>query len=95
MKEKRNLVQQLLRQMDLEGESIPGKSLVEIAGNQRVLIENHMGVKAYSRERILIQVKSGTVEICGCCLELCQMTREQLVITGRIAGVTLHGREKQ
>ena len=95
MKEKRNLIHHLLQEMDLEGENIPGRSLVEIAGNERVLIENHLGVKAYSREKICICVKFGLVNIIGCSLELCHMTREQLIITGRIDAITLHRREKK
>ena len=41
MKERRNFVQQLLNELELEGENLPGSSLVEIAGNQRVLVEKH------------------------------------------------------
>lgn len=94
MKDSRNILQRMTERMDLNGEPIPGQPLIEIAGNCRVLIENHFGVREYSRERIGINVKFGTVEICGCCLELSRMTGEQLVISGQIDGVTLHRRGK-
>ena len=68
--------------------------LVEIMGQSRVLIENHGGVMGYSRERILVRVGYGCVSVCGCGLELLRMTREQLVIRGKIEGVSLHRREK-
>lgn len=74
---------------DLGEETLPGQSLVEIAGDRRVLIENHCGVKEYSRERIGIKVKFGQLNICGSCLELRHMTRQQLLISGRIDAVTL------
>lgn len=69
---------------------LPGQCLVEIAGESRVLIENHSGVAAYSRERIVIKVKFGTVSVCGCGLEMIRLTPEQLVIRGRIDAVSLH-----
>lgn len=81
--------ERLADEADLTAESLPGQPIVEIAGDRRVLIENHFGVKEYSRERITVKVKYGYVSICGCHLELMRMTREQLVICGRIDGVTL------
>lgn len=68
----------------------PAQSLVEIAGESRVLLENHLGVVAYSNEEIVIKVKFGTVSVCGCGLEMIRLTMEQLVIRGRIDSVSLH-----
>lgn len=79
----------LWERLDLPGESLPGQVLVEIAGENRVLIERHCGVREYSRERISVRVKYGLLQICGSCLELRCMTKEQLVICGRIDGVLL------
>lgn len=81
--------------LDLPGESLPGQALVEIAGENRVLIEHHGGVREYSGERICVKVKFGHVIVCGSCLELRYMTREQLVISGRIDGVSLRRRCEQ
>lgn len=75
--------------MDLVGEPLPGLPLVELAGDNRVLIEHHKGVVQYCRERICIRVSYGTVCVCGAGLELSRMTGEQLVISGRIDQVTL------
>ena len=94
MKEKRNLLQRLAEGVDLPGEPLPGQPIAEIAGDRRVLIENHHGVKEYTREKICINVKFGQLSVCGCGLELSLMTREQLVISGRIDSITLHRREK-
>ena len=83
----------LLRQLeDLTGESLPARSVIEIAGDNRVLIEHHGGVREYSREQIGVTVKFGTVQISGCGLELSRMTREQLVISGQIHAITLQRR---
>lgn len=82
----------MLEQSALEPESVPGQPIVEIAGQRRVLIENHQGVAAYGAERILVKVNYGTVCICGCHLEILRMTGEQLVIFGRIDSVGLQRR---
>ena len=71
---------------------VAGKPIIEIAGDRRVLIENHQGVAAYGREKILVHVKFGSVCICGCNLEMLRMTKEQLVICGRIDSVALQRR---
>lgn len=84
----------LWERLDLPGECLPGQVLVEIAGENRVLIEHHRGVREYSRERIGVKVRYGLVLVCGSCLELRCMTKEQLVISGRIDSVTLKRREK-
>ena len=74
---------------DLGEEPLPGQSILEIAGENRVLIENHMGVREYSRERIGVKVKFGQINVCGDCLELRHMTKHRLVISGRIHSVVL------
>lgn len=78
--------------LDLPGESLPGQVVVEISGENRVLIEHHCGVREYSRERIGVKVKYGVLQVCGSCLELRCMTREQLVISGKIDCIVLKRR---
>lgn len=84
-----HFLNRLAEGVDLGEEPLPSQPIVEIAGDRRVLIENHYGVKEYSRERIGVKVKYGQVNICGSCLELRHMTKVQLVISGRIDAVTL------
>lgn len=83
----------LLEEAELPGELLPGQSLLELAGQTRALIEGHDGITEYHTERIRVRVKYGEVCICGSGLELTRMTKEQLVITGRIQTVTLEGRK--
>lgn len=87
-------MQRLTDQMDLTGEPLPGVPVVELAGDRRVLIERHGGVTQYSREKICVKVRYGLVQVCGCGMELTRMTREQLVISGRIDSVHLLRRER-
>lgn len=93
MKHGNRLLQQLTTDLEMPGELLPGQSLVELAGENRVLIEHHHGVVEYSRCRIGVGVASGRILVCGQGLELARMTREQLVITGRIDAIQLVRRE--
>lgn len=91
---KQDLLSRLTEDLELPGEILPGQSLVELAGDRRVLIENHQGITEYSRCRIGATVSFGRVLVCGEDLELARMTQRQLVITGRVEGVTLVRRRK-
>lgn len=91
--QRRNWMQRIADGADLSAEALPGVPVVELAGECRVLIERHGGVIEYSRERISVKVRYGTVCVCGSGLELTCMTREQLVISGRIDCVQLQRRE--
>lgn len=88
----RTFWEHMMQQTAFGTESIPGQPIVEIAGECRILIENHQGIAAYGRDRILVNVKFGSVCICGCNLEVMHMTKEQLVIYGRIDSVGLQRR---
>lgn len=81
--------ERLRQQLSGVPEPVPGMPLVEIAGQCRVLIENHRGVTCYGRDQIRIRVHYGEVEVTGCNLELARMSREAVVITGRIQCVRL------
>ncbi|MBQ8358790.1 MAG: YabP/YqfC family sporulation protein [Oscillospiraceae bacterium] len=74
----------------LHTELLTNVPIIEVCDRQRVLIENHQGVTQYGRETICIKVKFGQICIAGCDLELARMTKEQLVITGQIDGVSLY-----
>lgn len=76
------------------GEPLPELPIVELAGDNRVLIENHRGIVQYTGERIGVRVKYGLLLVCGCRLHLACMTRERLVISGRIDGIHLERRER-
>lgn len=92
--EKSHWIQRIADGADLASEPLPGVPIVEVAGERRVLIERHGGVTEYSRERICVKVCYGAVCVCGESLELTRMTREQLVISGRIDCVQLQRRKR-
>lgn len=92
MKHNEHILQRLTDRVELAGEPLPGQTVVEIAGENRVLIENYCAVREYSPEKICIRVKFGALLVCGCGLELRRMTKEQLIISGRIDSVSLQRR---
>lgn len=94
MGKRRNFLEHMMEQAALGPEAVPGQPIVEIAGEHRVLIENHQGVAVYGQERILVNVKFGAVCICGCNLEMMHMTKEQLIICGKIDSVGLQRRRR-
>ena len=83
----------------LHGSEIPAHMLqipvIEIAGEQRVLIENHFGVVRYSVFEICVKVKFGYVSVCGADLQLVQMTKEKIIITGTINCVRMRREEER
>lgn len=87
-----DILRRLTRDEDIHAQPLPGVPIVELAGDRRVLIENHCGVREYSRERIGVKVKFGLVVVCGQGLELSRMTRQQLVIRGTVDSVCLERR---
>lgn len=89
----REWIQRLADSAELAETPLLGVPIIEIAGERRVLIENHCGVKAYGRESVLVKVHFGCVRVCGCNLEIQRMTKEQLIIYGKIDSVTLLRRD--
>ena len=67
----------------------PVRSLIEICGQRRVLIEHHCGVHSYGCCDISVKVSYGLVCISGEALQLRFLSKEKLVITGKIKGITL------
>lgn len=95
MKRRGDWMQKLAEGIDLPNEALPGLPLVEIAGERRVLVENHGGVCQYGPEQICIRVKYGIVSVQGRELELARMSKEQLIISGRIDCVVLNRSGRQ
>ena len=67
------------------------RTLIEIYGDMRVLIENHHGIRCYSHEKILVCTCEGYIAIHGEQLNFRNMDKEKLVVTGRIFSIDLHG----
>lgn len=88
-----NIIERIQKNTDFATHTLQGQPVIEIAGNKRVLIENHCGVREYGHERITVQSSYGCICVTGRNLELIRMTKEQLVITGQILCVQLLQKE--
>ncbi len=86
---KQSIIQRLVESADLTGESLPGQPLLELYGEDRVLVENHSGITEYGKEKIQVQVRYGAICVCGEGLRLCKMQGQQLVIMGKIQTISL------
>lgn len=87
MKQQKYILDRMAVSADLSSEPIPKQPLVELAGDRRVIVENHYGVVGYGAHEICVKVRFGRVLIYGDGLELVRMTKEQLVVMGTIDGV--------
>lgn len=89
MKQHGNFLERLMDYSDLPGEPLPKIPLVELCDDRRVLIENHNGITEYGRERIKVRMRYGEICICGRELVMSRMTGNQLIIRGRIDGLSV------
>ncbi len=89
--DKKHIWERMARAADLTTEPIPGRPLIEIVGENSVLIENHCGVISYSTEQVTVKTKNGCICVAGTGLLLSKMSKEQLRICGKICSVKLRG----
>lgn len=90
MSRKDSFFDKIMFHTELPSETLPGMPIVELFGSHRILIENHKAVTMYGCNEIRIRFSYGQLSICGSCLELVRMSKQQLVITGQIERLTLH-----
>ena len=88
---KGKLLKKITDQAGLYTESMPGYPLIEISGNDRLLVEKHRSILSYSENSLKIQMPYGTATIEGTSLVMTQLSKEQLVIHGRIRHILLSG----
>lgn len=87
---KRNTVlRRITEKAGLPAESISGVPLLELNGDDRILVENHICVMGYSEREILIRVSFGCIKIQGAGMVLACLKREQLVIHGKVESVSI------
>ena len=92
MKQRRMDVKRIAKSLAEQTDAMPGVPLIEIGSDRRVLIENHKGILEYGTQRIVVKAKFGVYCVHGCGLTIAKMSKEQLVIFGRIDGVALERR---
>lgn len=89
MKRTHRAFARVLAATKLDTELQPRVSLLELAGDRRILIENHVSVVHYSTQQVLVRVDFGQLCIKGSALRLTRLGKEQLVIMGQIDAIKL------
>ena len=87
--EKKPILQKILDRCDLGEEDLPGRPLVEIMGDGRILVENHQGITEYGSDQICIRVCYGAICVSGSNLRLRHAACKKLLIIGRIDAVRI------
>lgn len=83
------MLRALTEKAGLTAEALPGVPLLELNGDDRVLVENHRCVVGYTESEILIRVSFGLIQIAGDCLTLSCVKKELLLIQGNVHSITL------
>ena len=68
----------------LEDECLPGRPVVELFDDNRLLIENHKRILIYEQDQICVAVRYGTLCVLGSNLRLRKISGKKLLITGKI-----------
>lgn len=89
MRARKRIFESVIDSSQLDPAVQPKLPVIEIAGDKRMIIENHKAVIGYSTGEVVVKVKYGRILIKGCGLQLARLGKEQLVVTGRIDCVML------
>ncbi len=89
MKKNQSILKQVIHGSEIRVQSFKAAPLIEIIGYGRVLIENHISIASYDMQQIYIRVKYGMILVQGDSLKLAYMSKEKLVITGKIGSIHL------
>lgn len=73
----------------LEPEAIRPRTLAELYGSERLLVEQHRGIHSYGTQCIRIGATFGMLVVEGEDLRLCCMSRSQLVIRGKLRSIRM------
>ena len=70
-------------------QALTPRTLAEVYGTERVLVEQHKGIVSYGSQVIAVGTTYGFLVVEGENLRLCCMSRAQLVIRGKILGLRM------
>lgn len=65
---------------------------VNLIGDEKLVISNHKGIAEYIKEQIKIKTSAGIVKILGDGLVIKEISRENIVIAGKIDAIVMRDR---
>ena len=86
LKSARNGLEQEAMELGLPA-CVMGSEMVEITGNQQVLLSGNKGIRSYSEKEIAVEMRSLTVVIRGSGLSIVSMSGQELLIRGCISEI--------
>ena len=89
MKETKNILISAAQTADLPADIVAGLPRIELTGNILCSIEPHKGLLEYSREAVSVDSAAGTVLVRGMELDIRQMNRSRITLSGQITGIML------
>ena len=87
----RTFLTRLAEKSGLPADIAAGLPHMELNGFSECALDRHRGIVEYSRERIVVALNIGRVTVLGSGLELRQMQRERLCVTGNIRALEFEG----
>ena len=87
----RGFLTRMAHKQDLPPDIAADLPRIELDGFSACSLDRHHGILEYSRERIVVALNIGALTVEGSGLELRQMHRERLRITGRIRVIRFGG----
>jgi sporulation protein YqfC len=60
---------------------------LETVGRLQLRVTNHRGIQHYDRERVVVRLADGALEVSGDAFVIGWITADEVVVTGRIDGL--------
>lgn len=75
--------------LEIPDQTMPGEPIIEVYGDNRVLIEGRCAVTRYDSAQIQLRNACGTVCIYGCNLCMAELSCSRMIIKGNICNITI------
>lgn len=75
--------------LDIPDQTLPGDPIIEIYADRRVLIEGRCAVIQYGTSCIRVKNQLGIVCVSGCGLCMAELSKNRMVITGKIENLSI------
>lgn len=85
----RSWAKRITEAVGLHAESVPGTTILELCGDDRVLIENVDRVISFDLNKVIVSVSFGFLTLEGERLILDYIGEAKLLITGKIAAIAV------
>lgn len=87
----RILARKVTEKLGLHAETLPGITVVELCGDDRVFVENYINVVSFSSETVKLVGSFGVISVCGNSLCLDFLEKDRLLVLGRIECIHVDG----